>query len=225
MPTGDELNEEGSSDGQDDDLEDAEFPLTLDEVDDDEDEVREKGDGEEDELGRTIDSPGNSANRGDDLLGRTIDSPGRCGSDWERASAAGEPLGPTLDSPPERGDRPHGPGDTLIISPRRIADAFGFLVVRSGSRQHDIHRLDHLRVVLGRDRTAEIFIDDPYASGQHASIRCEAEGEDARAEFILRDLDSPNGTEVNGESVIAPHLLVDGDVIRIGETELVFKRL
>ena len=40
---------------------------------------------------------------------------------------------------------------------------------------------------------------------------------------MVRDLDSANGTEVNGEKIFAPHPLRYGDEIRVGDTSLCFR--
>jgi pSer/pThr/pTyr-binding forkhead associated (FHA) protein len=85
--------------------------------------------------------------------------------------------------------------------------------------------LDHPRNFIGRDRGVQVFVDDPYASGKHASIRCEKVSGSPRGEFVLRDLDSENGTYVNGQRISGDTVLEDGNVIRVGETELVFKRI
>lgn len=63
---------------------------------------------------------------------------------------------------------------------------------------------------IGRDRDAELLVDDEAVSRYHAEVRFE-EG----VGFTLVDLGSRNGTTVHGARV-RQHLLADGDVIRIG---------
>ena len=58
---------------------------------------------------------------------------------------------------------------------------------------------------------------------QHAKVRV-VEGDDKERVFVIHDLATENGTFVNGEE-IAKHELNDGDVILVGETELVFKQV
>lgn len=41
--------------------------------------------------------------------------------------------------------------------------------------------------------------------------------------FILVDLDSANGTLLNGEILSEPHFLKDGDAVTFGETVLIFR--
>jgi class 3 adenylate cyclase len=69
------------------------------------------------------------------------------------------------------------------------------------------------RAVLGRG-DADIVIDDAEISRRHALIRLEG------GEFELEDLDSLNGTWVNGRRIDAPVQLRHGDVVRLGRTVL-----
>jgi transcriptional regulator with PAS, ATPase and Fis domain len=68
---------------------------------------------------------------------------------------------------------------------------------------------------FGRDGSSTIQIADPALSRRHCSI------EIAAGACVLRDLDSRNGTIVNG-APIRNHRLVDGDEIRIGVSALLF---
>jgi len=72
-------------------------------------------------------------------------------------------------------------------------------------------------VSLGRHASATLELDDVAISSRHAEIVCH---EGAR---YLRDAGSRNGTWVNGDLVTTPHLLRDGDRIRLGAVELVFR--
>lgn len=76
--------------------------------------------------------------------------------------------------------------------------------------------IDHTPLHIGRSEENELCIDDALASRIHALIE-RVKGEDAGlVGYVLRDLDSTNGTYVNHEPVSA-HLLVEGDMIRIGQ--------
>ncbi|HUE85114.1 MAG TPA: FHA domain-containing protein [Vicinamibacterales bacterium] len=72
-------------------------------------------------------------------------------------------------------------------------------------------------VVMGRAHDAGIRIDSGGVSRHHARILIT--DHEARVE----DLDSKNGTFVNGERVIGTRLLKDGDEIRLGPVVLAFK--
>jgi hypothetical protein len=69
--------------------------------------------------------------------------------------------------------------------------------------------------VVGRE-DASITIDDPTLSGRHFAI------EEQGHEFFLRDLESTNGTFLNGHAVRSAKL-ESGDRIRAGETSLLFR--
>lgn len=72
-------------------------------------------------------------------------------------------------------------------------------------------------LTLGRHAENDIVLDHPKVSRRHARI------ERRRDAFIMRDLDSTNGTWL-GARRIEEHALQDGDTIRIGSAQLVFKR-
>jgi len=70
-------------------------------------------------------------------------------------------------------------------------------------------------VVIGRS-SEEFALSDDSSSRRHAEIRPE------NGSWVLADLHSSNGTFLNGERMVAPTVLKDGDQIRIGGTLLVF---
>lgn len=66
---------------------------------------------------------------------------------------------------------------------------------------------------MGRSDSAEIRVDDPFASSAHARIF-------ARGDFMyLEDMGSTNGTYLNGRQVKTAERLKVADVIRIGDSE------
>jgi pSer/pThr/pTyr-binding forkhead associated (FHA) protein len=64
-------------------------------------------------------------------------------------------------------------------------------------------------VVLGRD---------DFASARHARVEAQRDG------LWVIDLDSTNGTFVNGHRVDGRRRLRDGDVVKVGDTELKVER-
>lgn len=72
---------------------------------------------------------------------------------------------------------------------------------------------------LGRAAEATIVVADRLASRHHAAIRYDG----ASAAWTLHDLGSRNGTFLDGMPVTAAPL-ADGGVIRVGTSELVFRR-
>ena len=71
-------------------------------------------------------------------------------------------------------------------------------------------------LVLGRAEDAGYVLDDTAASRLHLEVYNKGD------EFFVRDLDSTNGTYVNGER-IRERRLKKGDEIQVGQTILQFR--
>ena len=80
-----------------------------------------------------------------------------------------------------------------------------------------VHPLTARLVVIGRSRECDITISDSNVSRRHAEVVQEG------ATYWIADLDSTNGTELNGRK-ITREKLADGDRITIGATDIVFGR-
>jgi DNA-binding winged helix-turn-helix (wHTH) protein len=74
---------------------------------------------------------------------------------------------------------------------------------------------------IGRDPECAIWIDVPGVSRRHARIRLDHAIAPAAA--VLEDLDSTNGTFLDGKRVSKPMTLQDGQSIRVGEATLTFR--
>src|SRR5262249_1087208 len=70
--------------------------------------------------------------------------------------------------------------------------------------------------ILGRDPAAAIFVDDAAVSRHHARIVVES------GKARLEDLGSKNGTFLRGMRIAGPHLLADGEVLRLGSVPMTF---
>ena len=70
---------------------------------------------------------------------------------------------------------------------------------------------------VGRSKEADVQIEDRYASGVHARI-FSREGR-----HFIEDMDSTNGTLINDATLKGEAELIDGDVVRIGDTEFRFE--
>jgi pSer/pThr/pTyr-binding forkhead associated (FHA) protein len=79
------------------------------------------------------------------------------------------------------------------------------------------HQIEKRRVVIGRSKDADVQVEDPNVSRRHAEVRQEG------AAYWVVDLDSTNGTEINGRRLKRAKLR-PGDTITVGSTELVFRR-
>ena len=140
-------------------------------------------------------------------------------------SPAVEPRPPIALPPTERAapPPPSAPPPTPRIEPtRRVeerAPAMAWLVIKSGPRPGQQFGLTRGRNTIGRDGTrCDIVLDDGAVSAEHARINFE------NGQFVIYDLASLNGTFVNRQRV-QRQLLMDGDLIRLGNTTLVFKKV
>lgn len=90
-----------------------------------------------------------------------------------------------------------------------------WLVVEQGGGLEQGERFDLFGgVSLGRAPEADIRLDDRYASGIHTRVLSRS------GSYFVEDMNSTNGTLLNSQELHGEVELVDGDVIRIGDTEL-----
>ena len=90
------------------------------------------------------------------------------------------------------------------------------LVIISGKNAGAAHFIK-TTLSLGRAESNAVVIKDAKTSRQHAQIQKQGE------EYVLVDLNSANGTCVNGER-IEEHVLSNGDEVQIGDTILQFQQ-
>lgn len=87
------------------------------------------------------------------------------------------------------------------------------LRILQGRRRGREYSIGSDPVIIGRAPQCDIIIpDDQLVSSEHADVRMDEHGQ-----MVIRDLESVNGTEVNGESV-EEGILNPGDEIAIGST-------
>src|SRR6476469_5088486 len=84
--------------------------------------------------------------------------------------------------------------------------------------------LEREEVILGRALETDVRINDTQVSRQHAKIIAVHDAERNVTDYILNDLDSRNGTFLNGRRVRRERL-DNGDKITIGDTILRFDQL
>src|ERR1051326_8556714 len=90
------------------------------------------------------------------------------------------------------------------------------LIVTDGSGSTKEVPLNKERVTVGRAPDNDIPLNDKAVSGHHAVVITILQ------DSFLEDLDSTNGTQVNGKQV-AKHPLSNGDVIAIGRATLKYQ--
>jgi Nif-specific regulatory protein len=92
-----------------------------------------------------------------------------------------------------------------------------YLVIREGTSWTDVFRLvEGESATIGRAPTNSIVVKDERCSRNHAEVF------QSQGSWVLRDLDSRNGTMVDGERLSVDYTLEAGDVVRIGNSHLAF---
>jgi hypothetical protein len=116
---------------------------------------------------------------------------------------------PVEGAPPARGGgrrRRSGPDLRAAVEPRLE------VVAAMGHEPGASFRIGE-SATLGRSDSADIPVDDPFASSAHARIF-------PRGQFMyIEDMGSTNGTYLNGRPLRRPEQLKVADTIRIGDTE------
>jgi len=70
---------------------------------------------------------------------------------------------------------------------------------------------------LGRSAQSDISFEDRYASGLHARVYARGD------RYFVEDMNSTNGTLLNGASLVGENELADGYTISIGDTTFRFE--
>jgi diguanylate cyclase (GGDEF)-like protein len=96
---------------------------------------------------------------------------------------------------------------------RRSERDRAYLIVLAGGDVGKMFKLDAGETVLGRSHRADIRLDDDSISRMHAKLTL------TDAQIAIEDLNSSNGTLVNGDRATFQQLR-DGDKIRLGETTI-----
>lgn len=92
-----------------------------------------------------------------------------------------------------------------------------YLVLCTKAGWRDVYRLTPGQcVTIGRDSTNRIVLNDDRCSRRHCEVFEAADG------WMIRDLGSSNGTEVNRKEIRDQVALAEGDSIGIGSSDLLF---
>ena len=89
------------------------------------------------------------------------------------------------------------------------------LFVIRGNDQGTRYELEEAILRLGRDKSSSIHVHDTEVSRHHAEIRR------THRDYTISDLNSSNGTFVNGKQV-HQHLLASGDQVQVGTTLMLY---
>ncbi len=105
--------------------------------------------------------------------------------------------------------------DVSEIRARHESRKRACLTVLTGTSSGQLYKLPEGNTILGRATNAEVRLADDGVSRHHARVRLGTEGP------YIEDLESRNGTYVNGTKLEASRKLEDGDKIQIGRTTVV----
>lgn len=92
------------------------------------------------------------------------------------------------------------------------------LVITEGSREGMEMPLGGGPITIGRSSESNVVIRDDYTSTNHARLDLRGEG------WVLSDLESTNGTFVNGQKVTGPVTVAERTPITIGTTTFELRR-
>jgi pSer/pThr/pTyr-binding forkhead associated (FHA) protein len=109
--------------------------------------------------------------------------------------------------------------DEAMAPPAALDAPAGAAAARLVGADSTSHILRSARMTFGRRPDVDVVLTgDSFVSGRHAAIFYEGEG------FVVIDLDSTNGTRLNGQKLPPnkPERLKDGDEIIMGKTVFVF---
>lgn len=130
---------------------------------------------------------------------------------WIARSALRDLRGTVAPAPDATGFHP-------VPAPGASASPEAWLVAARGGGLQPGERFDLIGgLSIGRSGEADVRIDDRYASGLHARIF----SRDGRT--YIEDMNSTNGTLLNDATLQGEAELIDGDVVRIGDTEFRFE--
>src|SRR5438105_5047624 len=101
------------------------------------------------------------------------------------------------------------PAPAVTLNPEPM-----WLTVTSGPDRGTTVEVASERFVIGRDDDCDLVLDDEKVSRHHAELRPGPDG------VVVRDLDSANGTFVNGKRISEPRTLQGDERLRVGETVL-----
>ncbi len=120
----------------------------------------------------------------------------------QAASTPGRSAAPAAAPPPIRS--PENPREaTRALTPEQLPKAF----LESPARTFPLALGTY---EIGRDTSADIRIPGNEISRRHARLRIDEH------EAVLEDLKTVNGTSVNGQKLVAPRRLADGDEVMFG---------
>lgn len=92
-----------------------------------------------------------------------------------------------------------------------------YLVICHGARWTDVFRLQRdVKITVGRSSDNQIVVSDDRVSRRHAEFFHSNGG------WVVRDLGSRNGTQINGRSTDGAYILKEGDTVQVADCRMAF---
>jgi pSer/pThr/pTyr-binding forkhead associated (FHA) protein len=92
------------------------------------------------------------------------------------------------------------------------------IIVVNGTSRGNYFPLSGDPARIGRDEASSLQVLDDLVSREHLEIRYDEKA----AVHVAVDLESANGVYINGSRITEPTMLEDQDVIRIGDSKIMF---
>ena len=86
------------------------------------------------------------------------------------------------------------------------------LVIIEGEKTGQMVRLERREITLGRSPDSDLIVDDEYASTHHAKLIL------INNDWLIQDLNSTNGTYLDGSRVGTPAVVKLNTPVRVGKT-------
>lgn len=139
--------------------------------------------------------------------------------DWKSAQELGLVVPPAPPAPPPLPPQPAPPPSPLAVpvtAPAPAPTGWELAAVKGPAAGHRYAIAARTRV--GSGENCNVCLPDPSAAPVHALLMEKPDG------FWIADNRTEGGTFVNNATAQGPMLLAAGDVIRIGDTDLLFRR-
>ncbi len=110
---------------------------------------------------------------------------------------------------------------TIALDRNQLKDALSLLLEFEDLSITTLPPLDsHENLSVGRLPDCDVVVDDPSVSKHHATLSWD----ETLLQGLVTDLQSSNGTQVNGVDAIVPTAVHDGDEVCFGEARFLFMR-
>jgi hypothetical protein len=107
---------------------------------------------------------------------------------------------------------PSAPGGGPLLVSEPTGSNATKLVITEGDRTGHQIRLDRRELTIGRSEDSDLVVDDEYASTHHAKLVL------INNDWLIQDLNSTNGTYLDGSRVGTPAVVKLNTQVRVGKT-------